>query len=159
MTAKLATDSERVREINQRRIEILNKRLEKCAKIGENLQVIDAQCQAIEEVLLLIRDQSMTMSDPQLVSERLEGLVKDVESTEQNIRDVEAIFQMSPEIPRVTPGVDVPRPPVAAAAKVRASPPLSRPDAPTLADPKVLDGWSQLTTRRNPPVEVEPARP
>ena len=98
LMARLPRDAPKVQEINQKRIEILTKRMEKFGRIRENRQVIDAQCQAIQDVLYLIRDQSMTMSDPQLVSERLEGLVKDVESTEQNIRDVEAIFQMSPEV-------------------------------------------------------------
>jgi len=40
----------------------------------------------------------MTMEDPQQVSERLESLVRDVESTEEAVREVEAIFQMSPDI-------------------------------------------------------------
>ena len=98
LVVRLPKDPLKVQEINQKRIEILNKRMEKFGRIRENRQVIDAQCQAIQDVLHLIRDQSMTMSDPQQVSERLEDLVKDVESTEQNIREVEAIFQMSPEV-------------------------------------------------------------
>jgi chromosome segregation ATPase len=97
LTARLPRESPKVQEINQKRIDILTKRMEKFGRIRENRQIIDAQCQAIQDVLHLIRDQSMTMSDPQQVSDRLEGLVKDAEATEQNIREVEAIFQMSPE--------------------------------------------------------------
>ena len=95
---RLPKDSPRVREINIKRVEILQKRLEKYDKIRENRQVIDAQCRAIEDVLQLIREQSLTMSDPQQVSDRLELLVKDVESTEDAVREVETIFQMSPEL-------------------------------------------------------------
>lgn len=98
LTAKLPKESPKVQEINRKRIEILTKRMDKFGRIRENRQIIDAQCQAIQDVLHLIRDQSMTMSDPQQVSDRLEGLVKDAEATEQNIREVEAIFQMSPEV-------------------------------------------------------------
>jgi len=98
LTNRLAKDQPKVREINEKRIEILKKRMEKFARIRENREVVDAQGQAITDVLHLIRDQSMTMSDPQQVSHRLETLVKDVESTEQNIREVEAIMQMSPEV-------------------------------------------------------------
>jgi len=86
LTAKLPKDSPRVQEVNRKRIEILEKRLEKYGKISENRQVIDAQCRAIEDVLQLIREQSMTMSDPQQMSERLDMLVKDVESTEDTVR-------------------------------------------------------------------------
>ena len=48
--------------------------------------MIDAQCAAIEDVLQLIRDQSVTMRDPQEVSEQLDNLVQDVEQTEQSVQ-------------------------------------------------------------------------
>jgi hypothetical protein len=88
-----------VQEINRRRIEILTKRLEKYAKVGENQKVVEAQCAAIEDVLELIRDQSVTMRDPQQVSDQLDNLVHDVEQTEETVREVEAVFEMaSPEM-------------------------------------------------------------
>ena len=78
--------SAKVQEINRKRIEILNKRLEKYDKIAENRQVIDAQCAAIEDVLQLIRDQSVTMRDPQQISDQLDNLVQDVEQTEETVQ-------------------------------------------------------------------------
>jgi hypothetical protein len=95
----LASDSPKVQEINQKRIEILTKRLEKFDKICENRKVVDAQCSAVEDVLMLVRDQSVTMRDPQEVTERLDSLVHDVEQTEQTVQQVEAIFSgMSPDL-------------------------------------------------------------
>jgi hypothetical protein len=99
-SAQLQKDIERdppkVQEINRKRIEILNKRVEKHQKVKENCEVIDAQCAAIEDVLQLIRDQSVTMHDPQQLSEHLDNLVKDVEQTEETVRQVESIFDISP---------------------------------------------------------------
>ncbi len=92
---ELASEPPKVREINQRRIEILRKRLAKFEKIQENRQVIDAQCAAIEDVLQLIRDQSVTMRDPQEVSAQLDHLVEDVEQTEQSVREMEEIFALT----------------------------------------------------------------
>jgi hypothetical protein len=46
-------------------------------------------------VLQLIRDQSITLRNPQQVSDQLEGLVHDVEETEQTVREVEEIFEMA----------------------------------------------------------------
>jgi hypothetical protein len=91
-----ALDAEppKVQEINRRRIEILNKRLEKYQKVRENREIIDAQCAAIEDVLKLIRDQSVTMRDPQELSDHLENLMRDVGETEENVRQVEAIYAM-----------------------------------------------------------------
>ena len=88
----LSTDPPRVQEINKKRIEILNKRLEKYDRLCENRKVVDAQCAAVEDVLHLIRDQSVTMRDPQQISDQLDNLVKDVEETEQTVQQVEAIF-------------------------------------------------------------------
>src|SRR5580698_4376121 len=94
----LNNDPPKVQEINKKRIEILTKRLEKFGKISENRKVVDAQCSAVEDVLMLVRDQSVTMRDPQQVSERLDSLVHDVEQTEQTVQQVEAIFSdMSPD--------------------------------------------------------------
>src|ERR1700689_3995336 len=95
----LSSDPPKVQEINKKRIEILTKRLEKFDKISENRKVVDAQCSAVEDGLMLGRDQSVTSRDPQQVSERLDSLVKDVEQTEQTVQQVEAIFSgMSPDL-------------------------------------------------------------
>jgi archaellum component FlaC len=88
----LSSDPPKVQDINKKRIEILTKRLEKYQKICENRQVIDAQVSAMEDVLQLVRDQSITMRDPQQVSDQLENLVHDVEQTEETVKQVEAIF-------------------------------------------------------------------
>ena len=92
----LEKESPKVQEINKKRIEILQKRVEKYSKIKENCQVIDAQCAAVEDVLNLIRDQSVTMHDPDQIAAHLDGLVKDVEQTEETVREVESIFELSP---------------------------------------------------------------
>jgi hypothetical protein len=95
----------KVQEINRKRIEILSKRVEKYGKIHENCEVIDAQCAAIEDVLQLIRDQSVTMHDPQQISDHLDSLVKDVEQTEETVREVESVFDIQAlAIPDFDPG-------------------------------------------------------
>jgi hypothetical protein len=91
----MTSDPPKVQEINRKRLEILGKRIEKFGKIRENGSIIEAQCGAMEDVLQLIRDQSVTLRDPQQVSDQLEGLVHDVEQTEQSVREVEAIFEMA----------------------------------------------------------------
>jgi hypothetical protein len=88
----MSSDPPKVQDINKKRIEILNKRIEKYQKICENQEVVNAQCSAVEDVLHLVRDQSVTMRDPQQVSDQLDNLVRDVEQTEQTVQQVEAIF-------------------------------------------------------------------
>lgn len=97
------SDASRLQEINKKRVEILNKRIEKFTKIRENCAVIEAQCAAVEDVLGLIKDQSVTMRDPQQLSDHLEGLVRDVEQTEETVREVESIFESVPEMGGISP--------------------------------------------------------
>jgi hypothetical protein len=109
--AKLKTEPSgapaKVKEINERRIEILMKRLEKFQKIRENRDVLDAQLAATEDVLKLIRDQSVTMRDPQQVADQLETLVHDVEQTEETVKEMESIFELAvvdPDVDSRLPG-------------------------------------------------------
>ena len=113
-----------MQEINQRRIEILRKRVQKFEKIQENRQVIDAQCAAVEDVLQLIRDQSVTMRDPQEVSAQLDHLVDDVEQTEQSVREMEEIFALTaPDCRRPhLPVVDEAGPPAQSRAQLTMNP-------------------------------------
>ena len=102
---RLNLDPPSVQTINQKRIEILNKRLMKFDKSQENGKVIDAQCAAIEDVLELIRDQSVNLRDPQQVTDQLDLLVKDVEHTEETVREVEAIFDLAAPDDAVAPPI------------------------------------------------------
>jgi hypothetical protein len=104
------SETGKVQDINRRRIEILQKRVEKFKKIRENCEVIDAQCAAVEDVLGLIRDQSVTMRDPQQLSDHLESLVRDVEQTEENVREVETIFENIADIGGISTGEIAPMP-------------------------------------------------
>jgi len=105
----MESESPKVQDINRKRIEILNKRLEKYQKIAENQDVVEAQCAAVEDVLHLVRDQSVTMRDPQQVSDQLENLVKDVEQTEQTVQQVEAVFgSMSSDLEGLISTEDLP---------------------------------------------------
>jgi hypothetical protein len=93
------SDPPQVQDINKKRIEILTKRLDKYQKLRDNGRVVDAQCAAVEDVLHLVRDQSVTMRDPQQVSDQLENLVRDVEQTEDTVQQVESIFSsVAPEL-------------------------------------------------------------
>jgi hypothetical protein len=114
----LSTDPPQVQEINRRRIEILGKRLEKYQKVTENQKVVQAQCSAIEDALQLINDQSVTMRDPQQVSDQLDSLVHDVEQTEETVRQVEAVFEMA------TPGMDETLPPLPTEPSASSSTPI-----------------------------------
>lgn len=96
---KLSTDIEdaspRIKEIQQRRIGILKKRLERVEKAHEHYKIVQAQLLTIEDVLKLVRDQSYTMKDPSEISDQLDSLMFDVESTEETVKEMESFLDMA----------------------------------------------------------------
>ena len=110
----------KVQEINRKRIEIMHKRQERFKKIVEDLQVIQVQSAAIEDVLALIRDQSISLTDPQQVSEKLDHLMQDVESTEATVREIEDFFLIS------APDMNTTMPPLPSGSNISAEPTRER---------------------------------
>ncbi len=91
-------DSERLREIKTRRLEILERRLERFAKGEENREIISHQLAAIEDVLRLIHEQSLTARDPQDISKQIDTLTAEVEETEGTVREMESFLRLQEEL-------------------------------------------------------------
>lgn len=85
-------DPPKVQQIKQKRLDILEKRLVKFKKAHENLAVIEAQLETIEDVTKYIHEQSLTMRNPEEISFQLDTLVSEVEETQASIMEVEEVF-------------------------------------------------------------------
>ena len=88
----MADDSERVRAVKQRRLNVLEKRLARFRKASENLEIIGAQLGTIEDVVKYIHEQSWTLQDPSEVTMQLDALLEEVEETQQSIHEIEDVF-------------------------------------------------------------------
>ena len=82
-------DPPRVRAIKERRLVILEKRLDRFKKAGENLAIIDAQLETIEDVTRYVYEQSLTMQNPEEVSFQLDTLMSEVEETQHSMEVLE----------------------------------------------------------------------
>ena len=82
-------DPPRVRAIKQRRLAILEKRLDRFKKAGENLAIIEAQLETIEDVTRYVYEQSLTMQNPEEVSFQLDTLMSEVEETQHSMEALE----------------------------------------------------------------------
>jgi uncharacterized phage infection (PIP) family protein YhgE len=88
----MADDSERVRAVKERRLNVLEKRLARLRKASENLEIIGAQLGTIEDVVKYIHEQSWTLQDPSEVTMQLDALLEEVEETQQSIHEIEDVF-------------------------------------------------------------------
>jgi len=138
---EMAQGPERVRQIKARTKTVLAKRLERYSKALENKQLIDAQTETVQEVLQLLRDQSLSMRDPRTITEQLDGLVSSAEETERGVRDMEDLLAAEQDV--LMPGgltSDVEQElgafqQAARDAARQAPPPPIRTSAPTAASP------------------------
>ena len=85
-------DPQRVRAIKARRLKILEQRLDRFKKSHENLEIIEAQLETIEDVIKYIHEQSMTLRNPEEITYQLDLLLNEVEETEASIGEIEEAF-------------------------------------------------------------------
>lgn len=93
-----AEENPRLKEIKTRRVRIIERRVERYAKGEENREVISHQLAAIEDLLRLVHEQSLTLRDPADVSHHLDSLVAEVEETEHTVKEMESFLHFQDEI-------------------------------------------------------------
>ncbi len=92
LRSELESDPQRVRDIKEKQVEILEKRLEKIAKAREDAKVVRTQLETIEEFVLLLKEQSLTIKDPDELTGQIDSLMLEVEMTEETVREIESNF-------------------------------------------------------------------
>ena len=88
----------RVRAIKERRLRILDQRLNRYKKSKVNQEIIEEQLATVEDVIKYIHEQSLTLRDPEAITFQLDTLLNEVEETEASVEEMEDIF---------APGTDI----------------------------------------------------
>lgn len=96
---------EKVREVRRKRAEILKKRLARFDQAAEHRELMSHQLASIEDMLRLLHEQSIGMRDPEVVSQQLETISAEVETTESTVRELEAFlsFDAPAALPTAAP--------------------------------------------------------
>ena len=81
-----------VQELAQKNAQVLGKRLETIKDIQNFLARARGQMNLIENSVRLMRDQALTMSSPDQLSEQLDDLLTGVEAVQQSAKDNEALL-------------------------------------------------------------------
>ncbi|MBE2185914.1 MAG: hypothetical protein IAE99_03980 [Rhodothermales bacterium] len=88
----MADDPPRVAAIKERRLRILENRLDRIKKGRENIEIIEAQLATIEDVTKYVHEQSLTLRNPEEVTYQLDLLLSEVEQTESTIQSIEDVL-------------------------------------------------------------------
>jgi hypothetical protein len=87
---KMADDS--VRELARKNAAVIEKRLETIKDIETFLARARGQMTLIENSVRLLRDQALTMTSPEALTEQLDDLLTGVDAVQRSVKDTEAIF-------------------------------------------------------------------
>jgi hypothetical protein len=98
LEAELAGDqSERLREVKARRVDLLKKRVQRYVQAEESREVVSHQLASIEDILRLTHEQSIAIRDPEGVGRQLEALTAEVAATEETVKEMEQFMQITEE--------------------------------------------------------------
>ncbi len=85
-------DSPKVLSIKERRLKILEQRLNRFKKGNENLEIIEAQLATVEDVVKYIHEQSLTLNNPEEITFQLDTLLSELEETQLAVEEIEEVF-------------------------------------------------------------------
>ena len=91
-------DSEKVREVKQRRVEILEKRLERFDRAAESRELISHQLASIDDFMRLLHEQSITLRDPDVLGQQLDHLAIEIQATDETVREMEKFAAITEEL-------------------------------------------------------------
>ncbi len=95
--------AEKLRQLKQRRVEILERRVERFDKAAESREVISHQLASIDDFMRLLHEQSITLRDPESVGPQLETVSAEIEATDETVREMEKFLSFSEEMSQLTP--------------------------------------------------------
>jgi hypothetical protein len=82
-------------DLAKKNAQVLEKRLSAVKDIRVFLQRARGQMNLIENSVRLLRDQVLTMTSPNQLSEQLDGLLTSVDAVSQSVKDADALFSTS----------------------------------------------------------------
>ncbi|HET6566688.1 MAG TPA: hypothetical protein VFG50_01915 [Rhodothermales bacterium] len=95
LRTNMQNDPPRVAAIKQRRLRVLEQRLERFKKSRENNEIIEAQLETIEDVTKYIHEQSLTLRNPEEITFQLDMLLNEVEETRATVVELESALSGS----------------------------------------------------------------
>lgn len=90
---ELKSASPRLRQIKEKRLGLLQKRMDNYYKVGENRAIIEEQLQTIEEMVEFINEQPMTLQNTEREDIMIDNLIFETEQTQESLSEIESLMQ------------------------------------------------------------------
>lgn len=93
LNQELKTSKGRLKQIKEKRLRLLQMRMDNYYKVGENREVIEEQLQTIEEMVEYIKDQPMSLQNTEREDIMIENLLFETEQTQESLEEIESLMQ------------------------------------------------------------------
>ena len=90
-------DNPRLREVQEKRADILRRRLERFTQAEESRAVVSHQLASIEDLVKLTHEQSISIRDPAAVTGMIDALAAEVSAPEKTVRELEQFLDVADE--------------------------------------------------------------
>ncbi len=94
----LAEENPKLRDVKARRVEILQKRVQRFAQAEESRELVSHQLAGIEDLLRLTHEQSIAIRDPESLTHQLDALAAEADATDETVREMERFMSISEEL-------------------------------------------------------------
>ena len=96
LLAEVATEGNaRLREVKQKRAQILQKRLDRFKQAEDGRELVSHQLASIEDLLRLTHEQSIAIRDPESLTVQLDALSAEAAATEETVREMERFMELA----------------------------------------------------------------
>jgi len=80
---------DKLHEVKSKNLEILKQRVARLKKLQEDIDIVRTQIDTLENAIRFINDQSVSLTDPQQITDQIDRVAAEVGETERSIKDVE----------------------------------------------------------------------
>ncbi|MFA6233382.1 MAG: hypothetical protein WC824_04220 [Bacteroidota bacterium] len=95
LDTEMLNDDDRVREVKAKQRSVLAQRLEKLHKAETDSALLEAQLGTLEEMVMLMKEQAITMKEPEEITAQLDSLMGEIENTESTVTAIETSFELA----------------------------------------------------------------
>lgn len=93
LNQELKSADGRLKKVKEKRLRLLQMRMDNYYKVRENREVIGEQLQTIEEMVEYIKDQPMTLQNTEREDLMIDNLLFETEQTQQSLEEIESLMQ------------------------------------------------------------------
>ena len=89
------SSSSKMKQILEKRLQILTKRLSNSGVFVENQKILSAQLDVIEDTLKYLLDESVNIYDPKIITDQIDNVLVNMDTTRETLQEIDSFVEIS----------------------------------------------------------------